>query len=76
VDTSAQQDILSIKVNYDSTNVEVNDIVKVSVNLSFNPPVQMEAGMTVVDISVPTGFAPVIASIDKVLQAEQTHQTL
>jgi CD109 antigen len=66
VDKTAQ-DILKVDVNYDSTQVAVNDLVKVSVQLSFNPPVAMEAGMTVVDVSVPTGFAAVKDSIDKIL---------
>ena len=60
-----EQDILKVDVRYDSAEVAVNDLVKVSVRLSFNPPVAMEAGMTVVDISVPTGFAAVRDSIEK-----------
>jgi CD109 antigen len=58
-------DILQIAVDYDATSVEVNDIVTVSVELAFNPPTQMQAGMTVLDISVPTGFSPVTESIEK-----------
>jgi CD109 antigen len=69
VDLPAAGEILSLKVDYDTANVQVNDIVKVSVNIAFNPPTQIEAGMTVVDISVPTGFVPVTGSIDKVLKS-------
>ena len=46
----------------------MNDIVKVSVELEFNPPIDMEAGMVVLDVSVPTGFAPVTESIVEVVE--------
>jgi len=64
------EEILSISVDYDVTDVEVNDLVEVSVELTFNPPVPMEAGMVVLDVSVPTGFAPVEESIAKVVEEE------
>jgi CD109 antigen len=70
VDTTQEQ-ILAIDVKYDTTEVEVNDLVKVSVSLSFNPPQTLniaEAGMIVLDISVPTGFAPVTDSIIAITQ--------
>jgi CD109 antigen len=62
---------LKISVSYDSNQVAVNDQVTVSVDVSFNPPVYMEAGMTVLDISVPTGFAAVKESIDRMLTSQQ-----
>jgi CD109 antigen len=52
-------DILSIEVDYDTTDVEVDDTVTVSARLTFNPPQPAEAGMIVMDISIPTGFAAV-----------------
>jgi CD109 antigen len=67
-DTPAAQ-MLKIDVDYDTTEVEVNDLVKVSVSLEFNPLPELnisEAGMIVVDVSVPTGFAAVADSIDAV----------
>ena len=60
---TTENDILKIDVTYNATEVEVNDRITVSVHLSFNPPVPMEAGMTVLDISIPTGFAPVTETI-------------
>ncbi|MDD5082336.1 MAG: alpha-2-macroglobulin family protein [Dehalococcoidales bacterium] len=57
------EDILKINVRYDTTEVEVNDLVKVTAEVTFNPPIPMEAGMVVLDVSVPTGFAPVTESI-------------
>ncbi len=64
------EEILKVNVDYDATEVEVNDIVNVSVELQFAPPVPIEAGMVVLDISVPTGFAPLTDSIAKVVDEE------
>ncbi len=61
------EQILKIDVDYDTTQVEVNDLVEVSVNLSYNPPLAMKAEMVVLDVSVPTGFAAVKESVAKVI---------
>lgn len=61
--------ILKIDVDYDSTNVAVNDLVKVTATVSFNPPEFIESGMVVLDISVPTGFTPVVESIDAAIKS-------
>jgi CD109 antigen len=61
-------EILKVSVDYDVTQVEVDDLVKVSVKLEFNPPIAMEAGMVVLDVSVPTGFEPVTDSIVQAVQ--------
>jgi CD109 antigen len=63
-----ETEILKVNVDYDVTQVEVNDLVTVSVDLEFNPPIQMEAGMVVLDVSVPTGFAPVTESVAEVVE--------
>ena len=71
VDTAPAAQMLQIDVNYDTTEVEVYDLVKVSVNLAFNPLPELnisEAGMIVVDVSVPTGFEPVTDSIIAITQ--------
>ena len=65
-----EEEILKVSVDYDVTQVEVNDLVKVSVELEFNPPIDIEAGMVVLDVSVPTGFAPVTESIVEVVDRE------
>jgi len=68
-DTPAAQ-MLNIDVAYDTTEVEVNDLVNVAVSLEFNPLPELnvsEAGMIVLDVSVPTGFEAVVDSIDAVV---------
>jgi CD109 antigen len=64
-------EILKVTVDYDVTQVEVDDLVTVSVKLEFNPPIPMEAGMVVLDVSVPTGFTPVTETIAQVLEKEK-----
>jgi len=66
-----QQETLKVEVNYDVTQVSVNDLVKVSASVTFNPPEPMEAGMVVLDISVPTGFTPVTESIEAAVGKDQ-----
>ncbi len=63
--TEIRDQIMKVNVDYDVTEVSVNDLVNVLVNLEFNPPEPIEAGMVVVDVSVPTGFVPVAATIDE-----------
>jgi CD109 antigen len=65
------EEILKIEVDYDTTQVEVNDLVEISVELEFAPPIDMEAGMVVLDVSVPTGFAPVIESVEDVVDGDE-----
>ena len=64
------ESILTIDVDYDVTEVEVNDLVTVSVELAFNPPEPMEAGMVVADVSVPTGFTAVTDTIAAAVEKE------
>jgi CD109 antigen len=66
----AQNQVLKIDVKYDVTQVSVNDLVKVTVDVVFNPPAPMEAGMTVLDISVPTGFEAVSDSVTAVMKQD------
>jgi CD109 antigen len=65
------EDILKVRVDYDTTQVEVNDLVNVSVDLEFAPPIEMEAGMVVLDVSVPTGFAAVTESVAAAVDGEE-----
>jgi CD109 antigen len=70
-DAEQGEEILKIEVDYNTTQVEVNDLVEVSVELEFAPPIEMEAGMVVLDVSVPTGFAPVVYSVAKVVDGDE-----
>ncbi len=65
-----EANIFDITVDYDTANVSVNDIVGIDVDVTFNPPEAMKAGMVVLDISVPTGFAPVTESLDQLVSTD------
>ena len=52
-------DVFDITVDYGTESVEVDDLITVNTSVSFNPPEEIEAGMVVLDIAVPTGFEPV-----------------
>ena len=64
------QEILEIEVDYDTTEVEVDDTITVSARLTFNPPRPAEAGMVVLDISIPTGFAAVTDTLEAALSED------
>ena len=44
--------------------------LKSSVDLSFNPPEPMEAGMVVVDVAVPTGFSAIKESVEEMVSRQ------
>ena len=81
------ESVFDINVDYGTTQVAVNDLVDVDVSLTFHPPGLFEggtvvgpsgpvkAGMVVLDVSVPTGFAPEGATLDALL-AEAQDQAL
>ncbi len=57
-------ELFQIDVSYSADHIEVDDRITVSANVRFTPPVLIEAGMVVLDVSVPTGFAPVVETIE------------
>lgn len=54
---------LELNVTYDAKKIEVNDIVNVSVSVRFNGEAA-STGMLLIDVAVPTGFSPVVESLD------------
>ena len=60
----ATRQVFDITVDYGTDHVKVDDLITVSANVRFTPLEQVEAGMVVLDIAVPTGFAPVTDSIE------------
>ncbi len=61
---------IELEVDYDSTDVGVNDEVTVDVSLKYNGMQGVRgmvesSGMMIVDIAVPTGFSPVSSSLEE-----------
>jgi len=63
-------EIFEIDVDYGTEQVEVDDTITVDVDVTFNPPEPLKAGMVVLDIAVPTGFEPVRESIEEAVAGE------
>ena len=63
--------IFQIDVDYGTDHVEVDELITVSVNVEFNPTESIMAGMVVLDVSVPTGFAPVSESIRTMVAGQE-----
>ncbi|HET8626855.1 MAG TPA: alpha-2-macroglobulin family protein, partial [Thermomicrobiales bacterium] len=64
-----------LDVQYSADQIEVNDLITVTATVRFTPPEQYgpagaSAGMVVLDVAVPTGFAPEQATLDALLQRE------
>ena len=60
--------VFDIKVAYDTGQVAVNDQVAINVKVTYNPPEPVKAGMVVLDVSVPTGFAAIDDSLARLLK--------
>ncbi len=77
-DAGKEQKAFDISVDYDTTSVSVNDIVRMNAKVTFNPPEPLDgapdqplkAGMVVLDIAVPTGFAPARESLDRLISSD------
>jgi len=59
-----------IEVEYGAGQIEVDDQIDVHTRVRFAPPVPMMAGMVVVDVAVPTGFTPVVETLDALIKAQ------
>ena len=63
------ESVFQMQVDYGAGQVEVNNLIDVKASVTFNPPEPMQAGMVVMDVAVPTGFAPVTESLDALMKA-------
>ena len=71
-------DAFSIEVNYDADDVAVDDRIAITADVRFTPPVPADAGMVVVDIAIPTGFAPVAETVTALVESRpniKRHET-
>lgn len=65
-------DMFRIDVEYSTDHVAVEDLIEVTARFAFTPPESPEpapdAGMVVLDVAVPTGFAPVIETVERLVE--------
>ncbi len=62
--------VFDIDVDYGTGHVDVDDLITISADVTFNPPEFVESGMVVLDISIPTGFSPVMESVERMAEAD------
>jgi CD109 antigen len=60
----------TIDITYDTTQVEVGDLITINAEVTFTPPEPVAAGMVVLDIAVPTGFVPVSETLDALVEEQ------
>jgi CD109 antigen len=70
-----EQNEIELDVEYDSTDVSVNDIVTVNAHIKYNGITGIDgttssSGMMIVDLAVPTGFSPVTSTLEATKASE------
>ncbi|MHB9090516.1 MAG: alpha-2-macroglobulin family protein, partial [Chloroflexota bacterium] len=65
-----QTSAFQIDVKYGVDQVAVNDRIDITTTIKFTPPEPLQAGMTVLDVAVPTGFAAVEDSVAALAKAQ------
>ncbi|HET7035623.1 MAG TPA: alpha-2-macroglobulin family protein, partial [Thermomicrobiaceae bacterium] len=66
----AAQSAFQIEVRYDADEVAVDDLLAIEATVTFTPPEPIAAGMTVLDLALPTGFSAETSSLQD-LQARE-----
>lgn len=65
-----QQSVFQMEVTYSAGQIEVDDLIDISAKVRFTPPEPIQAGMVIVDVAVPTGFAAETATIESLLEQQ------
>ena len=60
-------EIFTLDVDYSPDRVEVGDTIAVSATVGFVPPSDLDVGMVVLEIAVPTGFSPDVETLDAMM---------
>ena len=63
----ANRSVFDVKVDYGTKSVAVDDLITISTSVRYTPPRPIAAGMVVVDVAVPTGFAPETDTLDRLV---------
>ena len=66
----AQKSVFQLEVEYGTGHVQVNDLIDVTASIKYTPPQPLKAGMVVFDVAIPTGFAPVEESVQRMVDGE------
>jgi len=66
----ARQSVFQLKVDYGTAQVDVDDLITVTATVTYTPPEPIAAGMVVLDVAVPTGFAPEAPTLDALVKQQ------
>jgi CD109 antigen len=62
--------VFQVDVRYSAGQVEVNDLLTITASVRFTPPEPVTAGMVVLDVAVPTGFAPETPALENLATSQ------
>ena len=65
-----ERPIFDLTVEYSADEIEVDDTLDITATITYTPPEMLGAGMVVLDIAIPTGFAPVESTIDALVESD------
>jgi len=65
-----ERPIFDLTVDYSADEIEVDDMLDIIATIRYTPPEMLGAGMVVLDIAIPTGFAPVESTIDALVESD------
>ena len=57
----------TLDVDYSPDRVRVDEVISVSATVDFVPEADLDVGMVVLDIGIPTGFSPVIDTLESLV---------
>ena len=57
-------EIFTLDVDYSPDRIGVDDLISVSATVDFVPTADLDVGMVVLDIAMPTGFSPVVETVE------------
>ncbi len=60
---SQSQSVFQLNVDYGTAQIALNNQITVKASVKFTPPEPLKAGMVVLDVALPSGFAPVTESL-------------
>ena len=69
VQTSSLE-LFHVDVTYSADHVQVDDIIEITADLAFVPTTSLDAGMIVLDVAVPTGFAAEVDTVRELVEAD------
>ena len=62
-------EIFTLEVDYSAESILENEVLSITSTMTFDPPSDLDVGMVVIDIAIPTGFSPIIETVEALVEA-------